>query len=304
MAKILETTRLTIREFDLEDADFILRLVNTPYWLEFIGDKGVRTTKEARNYLLDGPMMSYQENGFGLWLVELKNSNTPIGMCGLVNRDELENSDIGFALLPNHSNLGYGYEMASATLNFGRYNLGIEKIDAITDPRNFASIRLLNKIGLTFEKTVQLPNDEAVLLFSNSTFCGDKNELNRLTNEFYAAFANPQGFEVNIGKIRDMFISEAKISNNTKGNNEMYPLEKFIDSRQALLTNGDLLDFKEGEIFNRTEVYQNIAHRLSFYGKSGRLNSVCFKTTGMKVFQFIKTDNTWKIASMVWCDEN
>lgn len=303
MIKILETTRLVLREFDLQDSAFILRLVNTPYWLEFIGDKGVRTIKDARNYLLEGPIKSYQENGFGLWLVQLKNSNTPIGMCGLVNREGLENVDIGFALLPGQSNLGYGYEMASATLNFAIHGLEIEKIDAITDHRNVASIRLLNKIGLNFEKKMQLSKDDPVLLFSNRTFCKDRNELNKLTNQFYGTFNNINNPSVNINEIRRLFVPRAKIYNNTKGKHQRYYLEKFIDSRQELLTKGDLINFMEGELFHKTEIYHNIAHRLSYYGKSGMLNGVGFKANGMKTIQFIKMGNSWKICSVVWCDE-
>lgn len=97
---ILETQRLSIRKLKLEDAVFILKLVNTPPWLAFIGDKNVKTIDDARNYLEMGPLASYRANGFGLWLVELKEANASIGICGLINRDALEAIDIGFAILP------------------------------------------------------------------------------------------------------------------------------------------------------------------------------------------------------------
>ena len=98
--KILETERLCLREFELNDYDFIFKLVNSPDWLKYIGDKNVRTSADAKNYLKNGPIKSYKENGYGLWLVQLNDSNVPIGMCGLINRETLDDIEIGFALLP------------------------------------------------------------------------------------------------------------------------------------------------------------------------------------------------------------
>jgi RimJ/RimL family protein N-acetyltransferase len=164
--KILETERLVLKEFRIDDAEFILTLLNTPGWLEYIGDKNVRTLEDAANYLENVPIKSYKENGFGLWLTLLKNNNTPIGMCGLVNRESLDDIDIGFALLPEYSKLGYGYEIAHATINYATRVLGINKLVAITDSNNIPSIKLLNKLGLQFEKTLNLSENDTVMLFS------------------------------------------------------------------------------------------------------------------------------------------
>lgn len=166
MKKILETERLVLKEFTIDDADFILNLLNTPGWLQYIGDKNVRTPEDAVSYLENGPIKSYKENGFGLWMLLLKNRNTPIGMCGLINRDSLDDIDIGFALLPEYSNLGYGYEIAQATMNYANDTLGIKKIVAITNSNNISSIKLLNKLGLQFEKKIKLSDNDTVLLFS------------------------------------------------------------------------------------------------------------------------------------------
>ena len=155
--KILETERLSLREFHLNDAKFTLQLLNTPTWLTFIGDKNVHTIKEAENYLTSGPMTSYKEHGFGLWLVSLKERNKPIGMCGLIKRDYLAEVDIGFALMPDYAGLGYGYEIASATLTYSRNILLIDKVVAITDANNASSIKLLNKLGLQFEESIITP---------------------------------------------------------------------------------------------------------------------------------------------------
>ena len=163
---ILETERLTIREFSTTDAKFILTLLNTPTWQKFIGDKNVHSVVDAENYLNHGPLKSYRENGFGLWLVLQKDDNKPIGMCGLVKRDYLEDVDIGFALMPEYVGLGFGFEMASATITHSKNILQIESVVAITDTDNTASIKLLNKLGLHFESKVNSAEGNEVLLFS------------------------------------------------------------------------------------------------------------------------------------------
>ena len=163
---ILETERLILREFNTTDAEFILLLLNTPTWLKFIGDKNVHSSEDAEQYLINGPLKSYHENGFGLWLVLLKDSNISIGMCGLVKRDYLQDIDIGFALMPEYEGKGYGLEMANATLVHSRKNLLINSVVAITDANNSSSIKLLNKLGLHYEKQVESAEGDEVLLFS------------------------------------------------------------------------------------------------------------------------------------------
>ena len=166
---ILETNRLILREFNTDDAAFILILLNNPSWLQYIGDRNVKTMEDAHNYLLNGPMKSYQENGFGLSMAELKKSHIPIGMCGLIKREALENVDIGFALLPEFAGMGYALEIAAATMSYAKNSLGLKDIVAITSEDNTHSIRLLNKIGLSFERMVKLSEDEeSLMLFSRA----------------------------------------------------------------------------------------------------------------------------------------
>ena len=117
---VVETPRLTLRRFTLDDAEFIFGLLNQPSFLEFIGDKGVRTLDDARDYLLKGPIASYETFGFGLYLVNRKQDGTPIGMCGLLKREALQDVDIGFAFLPEFWSKGYAVESASAVLEHGR----------------------------------------------------------------------------------------------------------------------------------------------------------------------------------------
>jgi RimJ/RimL family protein N-acetyltransferase len=155
--RVIETERLSLRHLAAEDGTFILELVNEPAFIAYIGDKGVRTTEDAVQYILNGPVASYARFGFGLYAVELKDSGVPIGMCGLLKRDTLEDVDIGFAFLERFRSKGYGYESAAAVLDYGRTVLGIARIVAITAPENPASIRLLEKLGLRFEKMIHLP---------------------------------------------------------------------------------------------------------------------------------------------------
>ncbi|MBC3542394.1 GNAT family N-acetyltransferase [Rufibacter sediminis] len=167
MDYILETERLRLRQLTLEDAPFIVELVNSPGWLQYIGDKNIRTLEQARFYLSNGPLKSYEQFGYGLSLVERKEDQRPIGMCGIINRDNLDTPDIGFAFLPEYIGLGYGFEIASATLAYAQKQLGLEKIAAITLPQNQNSIKLLEKIGLTYQHPFCFPGStETLHLFS------------------------------------------------------------------------------------------------------------------------------------------
>lgn len=171
---IAETERLVIREFITDDAPFILELVNEPAWLTFIGDKGVRTIDDAVRYILNGPVKSYHTHGFGLWLVQLKQENIPIGMCGLIKRDLLEHVDIGFAYLSAHNGQGYAYEAAIATLEYAKDKVGLKHILAITNQDNSRSIRLLEKLGLKFERLITLPGEQKpILLMGTSLTAGN-----------------------------------------------------------------------------------------------------------------------------------
>jgi RimJ/RimL family protein N-acetyltransferase len=171
----IETDRLVLRELTVADAPFILKLVNAPSWLRFIGDRGIRTLADAESYLLDGPMAMYRQRGFGLWLTCLKADGLPIGsadglpigLCGLIKRDALDDVDIGFAFLPAYGGRGYAQEAATAALAYGSGILGLARIVAITLPENDRSIRLLERLGFAFERMVQpIPDGPMLRLFA------------------------------------------------------------------------------------------------------------------------------------------
>jgi RimJ/RimL family protein N-acetyltransferase len=157
--KVLETDRLNLRRLSTDDAEFILKLLNEPSWLRFIGDKGVRTIADARDYILKGPVESYERFGFGLYLVELKENGTPIGICGLIKRESLKDVDLGFAFLPKFWGAGYAYESASAVMAYGRSGFDLNRIVAVTTPDNHSSIKVLEKLGFRFEQMVRLSVD-------------------------------------------------------------------------------------------------------------------------------------------------
>ena len=166
--KVLETERLTLRRLSIDDAEFILQLLTDPAFFKYVGDKGVRTVPDARDYILSGPVASYEQFGFGLYAVELKPDGDPIGMCGLLKRESLPDVDIGFALLPRYRSQGYAYEATAAVLAYAREQLGLGRIVAITVPHNAGSIRILEKIGLRFERMVRLSEDaEELQLFAS-----------------------------------------------------------------------------------------------------------------------------------------
>lgn len=164
---VLETERLSLRQFTVDDAQFILTLLNEPSFLRYIGDKQVRNLEDAEAYILNGPVASYKRNGFGLYLVELKESYTPIGMCGFLKRDELPDPDIGFAFLPEFWRNGFAFEAAAALLEDARQRLKLERILAITSLDNEASIKLLHRLGFRFDKVITLAaGREQVKLFT------------------------------------------------------------------------------------------------------------------------------------------
>ena len=157
----LQTERLTLRKLTPGDAPFILELLNDPSFLRYIGDKGVRTRDDAIGYITAGPIASYERHGFGLFLVELKQTGEPIGICGLLKRDWLDSADVGFAFLPRFWSQGYAQESASAVLEFGRDICRLRRILAITSPDNAASIALLTKIGFTFDRVARWPDERS-----------------------------------------------------------------------------------------------------------------------------------------------
>lgn len=166
---ILETERLVLRHFQPSDAPFIVELLNDPGWLLHIGDRGVHTLQQAVDYIQDGPMSMYATYGFGLYHVERKTDQVPIGMCGLVKRGFLEDVDIGFAFLQRYQGQGYSFEAACSVQDYAASTLGLKRLVAITSKDNDRSARLLGKLGFRFERMISYADDgDELRLFGRS----------------------------------------------------------------------------------------------------------------------------------------
>lgn len=162
---IYETDRLMLSPTIEEDAPFILELLNTPKWLKNIGDRNVKTLEAAQAYIKEKMMPQFERLGFSNYTVTRKEDGVKVGTCGLYDREGLEGVDIGFAFLPAYERMGYGYESALKMKELAFSEFNVNKIGAITAKHNKASQRLIEKLGLTFDSFVKLPNEEEELLF-------------------------------------------------------------------------------------------------------------------------------------------
>ncbi|MBQ4801253.1 GNAT family N-acetyltransferase [Aquimarina sp. MMG015] len=162
--KYYETDRLKLRAATIEDADFYLKLLNSPKWLQNIGDRNVKTTKDAETYITEKMTPQLERLGYSNYTVIRKSDNIKIGCCGLYDRDGIEGVDIGFAFLPEFEKKGYAYESSFKIKEIGISKFGIKKISAITIPENTSSQKLLEKLDFTFIKMIKIPNDDEDLM--------------------------------------------------------------------------------------------------------------------------------------------
>ena len=161
--KIFDTNRLVLRQVNINDAKFIFNLLNEPSWIQYIGNKNIKTLDDAKDYIRNGPIAMYAQYGFGLLVAELKSDQAPIGLCGLIKRDDLEDVDLGFAFLPEYWGKDYAMESASATIMYGKATHKLSRLVAITLTENYSSVNLLKKLGFRFENTMYLEGDDEEL---------------------------------------------------------------------------------------------------------------------------------------------
>lgn len=165
--RILATHRLLLRTASLDDAAFYLELLNSRSFIEKLGDRGVRNLGQARLALADGPMLMQATRGHSIYMVT-RHDGTPLGMCGLIKRDGLEEIDLGYAFLPQWQGLGFTQEAASAVLHYAHTKLALRRVFAIVSPGNERSISLLQKIGFTFVRMLRLsPSDSGTNLYQH-----------------------------------------------------------------------------------------------------------------------------------------
>lgn len=159
---VLETERLRLRHLSGGDAPFLLELLNDAGFIRNIGDRGVRTLEQARQYIRTGPAASYEQHGFGLDLVESKQPARALGICGLLRRDWHPDVEIGFAFMPAARGQGFAFEAGRAVMEFAIRSLQLSRIVALTALDNHGSMRVLEKLGFSFERTLLWPDSSRV----------------------------------------------------------------------------------------------------------------------------------------------
>lgn len=291
---MISTERLFIADINLNDAGFILELLNTAGWKQFIGDKNVNNKEEAIAHIrkiIDNPDFDY-------FIVRLKQGNLPIGMVSMIKRDYLDHHDIGFAFLPLYNGKGYAFEAASAVLNHPSTLAANTRILATVLMHNSHSIRLLERLGLVLDNKIKI-EDRELFLYAVEV---DQLLLNQLTHGFFSIFNNANGHQPDWEKINETCMPEAIFIRKTGLEEEIYDLQSFITPRKEIFSDETLKEFKECETGAETKISGNMAQRFSTYEKSGALNGNPFKASGNKIFQFIKTRAGWRISAVVWED--
>jgi len=295
MNETYKTARLLLTGLQINDAEFISTLVNTSEWIEFIGDRNIRSKADAEVYIHQ--LISNPNTHF--WVVKTQDQFNPIGVITFIKRDYLTHADIGFAFLPTYTKQGYAYEATMAVLKNLIKNPIHTQILATTIKTNVNSIRLLEKLGLRFSEEIVLEN-ELLLVYAITV---DKLLIDQLTTSFFSIFDNTNQQKPDWNSIHTLCLPETIIIKKNKDTEEIYNLTTFIEPRKKILSDGTLTDFEEYELNEETTIVGNIAQRFSKFQKKGYHNGAAFKGNGNKFLQYIKTNNGWKINAVIWEDE-
>ncbi|NIA27992.1 MAG: GNAT family N-acetyltransferase [Desulfobulbaceae bacterium] len=156
----LETKRLSLRRLTLDDAELMLAVWNDPAFIRYVADRGIRTIKAARAALKEGALKLFSDYGYGPFRVALTEDDTPVGVCGLFRREGLDEPDLGFSILPKYWRKGYAHEAARAVVGHAKTDIRLTRLTAIVSPENTASVALIEKLGLQFERMHRLPGDD------------------------------------------------------------------------------------------------------------------------------------------------
>jgi len=306
---ILETDRLRLRWFTGTDtdADFLRALLNDPGWLAYIGERNVRTRRQARTWIATRHTATYGRLGFGFWAVERKADGALMGMCGLVKRDTLMEADVGYALMPAFRGQGYASEAAAACVRYAQDVLGLPEVWGITGPDNAASAAVLKQSGLHDAGVTRLVGEERETWLFKSPRVeqgDDASQIDALTRRFLAAFTNRDGAIPTLPALPHYFMLDAIFrAADVLGTVTTTDMHGFIAPRAELLARGRLTDFAQHETESRTEIDGAIAHRWLRCAARGTLDGQPFEGRGTKSLQFVRTERAWKIASLVWTDD-
>jgi RimJ/RimL family protein N-acetyltransferase len=289
------TPRLEIHTLNLSDFQFIRELVNTPEWIKFIGERNVKSDEDAKIYiqkLLDHPAIHY-------WVVRLRETETRIGVVTLIKKQYLAHHDIGFAFLPRYGRSGYAREAVQEVLDQIAQSGGHTHILATTLKDNVSSIKLLEKLGLRFQEEI-INENTPLAVYSVSI---DGLLINSIVKKFFGIFSNKEGKIPEWDTLYSLCIPQCIIIKKNGHAEDVYSLDTFLTPRKELFTGGLLKDFEEYETFSETKIIGNIAQRFSFYQKEGYHNGTYFNGNGNKLFQFVKTQQGWKITAILWEDQ-
>ena len=306
---ILETERLRLRWFTPtdSDADFLRALLNDPGWIANIGERNVRTRRQARTWIATRHTATYGRLGFGFWGVERKSDGRLLGMCGLIKRDNLMEADVGYALMPEFRGHGYAREAAAACVRYAHDVLGLAEVWGITGPTNAGSAAVLQQIGLADAGVTRLVGEERETWLFKSPRRDpgdDRTQIDALTGRFLSAFTNRGGVIPTLPALPHYFMLDATVRvADALGTVTTTDLHGFIAPRAEMLARGRLTDFEEHETESRTEIHGAIAQRWLRYAKRGTLDGVAFEGGGTKSLQFVRKERDWKIASLVWTDD-
>lgn len=291
----LETERLTLEPLAQRDGEFILELVNSAGWLQFIGDRNVHNAEDAANYIkaiLENQQIAY-------WTVRSKTANRPIGIVTFIKKDYLEFPDIGFAFLPAQGKLGYAYEASDAVLRHVLSTTDTANVYATTVPENIQSIGLLSKLGFEYKNGISVDSDQLQVY----QLTAPRVDINRLVWQFLAEFNNQNGRTVQLESLRSLCHPKVQLIKKFTNDCETLDLDSFIETRQGLLTDGSLIDFQESETTAQTSIKGGLAQRISTITKSWQQNGTAYRQTGTKLFQLLKNDTGWQISAVLWEDE-
>ncbi|WP_185151659.1 GNAT family N-acetyltransferase [Chryseobacterium sp. SN22] len=290
----ISSDRLELSPLTGNDYSFIFELVNAPGWLQFIGDRNIRTEDDAKAYILkinENPQIKYRK-------VTLRSGKKPMGIITWVKRDYLEYPDVGFAFLPDGAGQGYAFEATRAVLYSAPEVLRQDRILAITTRENVRSVKLLEKLKFSCDGETEA-DGKMLLQYSLDQ---DHLLIGKCIHDFYSIFSNvfrePE-FEV----INEICSPSSNIIKKSADGAEVYDLESFINPWKRILTDGTLTEFSEWETGEETRIVGTIAQRYSKYCKKGLLNGKYFEASGHKMFQLMKDHGVWKIVHMAWEDE-
>ncbi len=283
------TDRLILNPMKTPDAPFILKLLNSPGWLEFIGDRKIRDIAGATQYI-----ENFDNSSDAIfWVVAEKSSQEPLGVVSLIQRTYLPFPDIGFAFMPEFSKKGFAFEAANCIFENSITTANYKVVLGTTLQSNVNSQRLLERLGLVYVKNI-LIDEEDLMLYSSDR---NRTEIDLLIEDFYASFKNTT---VDWGPFYDFFTADATIVKMEAGHRQVFDVESFLAPRKALLRGGVLTDFSEVEVKQSTQIEGALAHRFSSYKKNGLWDGKLYVGQGNKSFQFVQTRNGWKIQSLTW----